>query len=100
MTRGIRQWGNSVTQWEAAVDAERQPDVHEEDRRTPVSDSYASADMDAERFAALIYEQRPTVLRVAAALVGLADAEDAAQEAIMRGLQARHTLRDLASLRS
>lgn len=100
MTRGIQQWGNSVTRWEAAVSAERQPDVHEEDGRKPMSDLRAHADMDAERFAALMHEQRPTVLRVAAALVGLADAEDAAQEAIMRGFQARHTLRDAASLRS
>ncbi|MGZ3599939.1 MAG: hypothetical protein ACXWQ5_09490, partial [Ktedonobacterales bacterium] len=71
--------------WEAAVGIERQPDAHEEDRLAPASDSRAYTDMDAERFAALMHEQRQTVLRVAAALVGLADAEDAAQEAIMRG---------------
>jgi RNA polymerase sigma factor (sigma-70 family) len=85
--------------WEAAVGIERQPDAHEEDRLAPSSDSRADTDMDAERFAVLMHEQRQTVLRVAAALVGLADAEDATQEAIMRGLQARHTLRDVASLR-
>lgn len=79
---------------------EWQPHTHEENRLAPVSDSRAQSDADAERFAVLMHEQRPTVLRVAAALVGLADAEDAAQEAIMRGWQARHTLRETASLRS
>lgn len=82
------------------VGRERQPAAHEDDRRAPASDSRADSDRDAERFATLLYEQRQTVLRVAAALVGLADAEDATQEAIMRGLQARHSLRDVASLRS
>ena len=80
--------------------AERQPDAREEGRLASAYGARASIDMDAERFAALLHEQRPTVLRIAAALVGLADAEDAAQEAVMRGLQARHSLRDAASLRS
>jgi RNA polymerase sigma factor (sigma-70 family) len=82
------------------VGTERQLDAHEEDRPAPASDSRAFTDIDAERFAALMQEQRQTVVRVAAALVGLADAEDAVQEAIMRGWQARHSLRDMASLRS
>lgn len=79
---------------------ERQPGGLEADRREPASGSSAYADMDAERFTALMHEQRPTMLRVAAALVGLADAEDAAQEAIVRGWQARHSLREATSLRS
>lgn len=102
MTRGIWEWGalRGVMRWEAGVGAEWQPHTHEEDRLALASDSRARTDMDAERFAALLHEQRPTVLRVAAALVGLADAEDAAQEAILRGLQARHTLREAAALHS
>ena len=45
-----------------------------------------SAD-DAE-FVALVPQYATAILRVAAALVGPADAEDAAQEAITRGWQA------------
>jgi RNA polymerase sigma factor (sigma-70 family) len=57
-----------------------------------------SAD-DAE-FAAIIPLYATAILRVAAALVGPADAEDAAQEAITRGWQAWPTLRDSAAVRS
>lgn len=89
-----------MMRWEAAVGTERRSDVHEEDRLTPASDSRADTDMDAEQFAALLHAHRHTVLRVAAALVGLADAEDATQEAIVRALRAQHTLREAASLRS
>jgi RNA polymerase sigma-70 factor (ECF subfamily) len=39
------------------------------------------------------------MMRVAAALVGLADAEDAAQEALMRAWQAWETLRDVDAVR-
>jgi DNA-directed RNA polymerase specialized sigma24 family protein len=39
------------------------------------------------------------MMRVAAALVGLADAEDAAQEALMRAWQAWKTLRDVDAVR-
>jgi RNA polymerase sigma-70 factor (ECF subfamily) len=42
----------------------------------------------------------PAVLRVTAALVGTADAEDAAQETIVRAWQAAPTLRDEGALRS
>ncbi|HEY7339816.1 MAG TPA: sigma-70 family RNA polymerase sigma factor [Ktedonobacterales bacterium] len=54
---------------------------------------------DAE-FVALIPQYATAILRVAAALVGPADAEDAAQEAITRGWQAWPTLRDSAAARS
>lgn len=57
-----------------------------------------SAD-DAD-FVAIIPLYATAVLRVAAALVGPADAEDAAQEAITRGWQAWPTLRDSAAARS
>ena len=54
---------------------------------------------DAERFAALVPPLAPAMLRVAAALVGPADAEDAAQEAITRAWQSWSTLRDYTALR-
>jgi RNA polymerase sigma-70 factor, ECF subfamily len=55
---------------------------------------------DDTEFATLIPLHATAILRVAAALVGPADAEDAAQEAIMRGWQAWPTLRDKAAVRS
>ena len=54
---------------------------------------------DAE-FASVIPQHATAILRVAAALVGPADAEDAAQEAITRGWQAWPTLRDSGAARS
>ncbi len=54
---------------------------------------------DEQSFALLVPPLTPAVLRVAAALVGTADAEDAAQEAILRAWQAWPTLRDPQSLR-
>lgn len=64
-------------------------------------------DADAARFSAdnvdfvtIIPQYVTAILRVAAALVGPADAEDAAQEAITRGWQAWPTLRDSAAARS
>lgn len=59
----------------------------------------ASCVMDDERFAAAALPLAPAMLRVAAALVGLADAEDAAQEAIALAWQSRSTLRDPDALR-
>jgi RNA polymerase sigma-70 factor, ECF subfamily len=40
--------------------------------------------MEYERFAALVAPHTGAMARMAAALVGLADAEDAAQEALVR----------------
>ncbi|HLZ22931.1 MAG TPA: sigma factor [Ktedonobacterales bacterium] len=54
---------------------------------------------DAERFAQQVPPLVPAMLRVAAALVGSADAEDAAQEAITRAWQSWSILRDAESLR-
>jgi len=54
---------------------------------------------DYEDFAALAPMHLATMLRVAAALVGVADAEDAAQEALMRAWQGWPGLRDRAALR-
>lgn len=51
-------------------------------------------------FADVLPAHLAAMLRTAAALVGPADAEDAAQEAILRAWQAWDTLRDLAVVRS
>lgn len=56
--------------------------------------------MDDTDFSAIIPLYATAILRVAAALVGPADAEDAAQEAITRGWQAWPTLRDTSAARS
>jgi RNA polymerase sigma-70 factor (ECF subfamily) len=50
-------------------------------------------------FVALVPLHTAAMLRVATALVGAADAEDAAQEAVVRAWQAWETLRDPAALR-
>jgi DNA-directed RNA polymerase specialized sigma24 family protein len=57
---------------------------------------------DEPSFATLLPPLTPAVLRVAAALVGTADAEDAAHEAILRAWQAWQawpTLRDTQLVR-
>ncbi len=51
-------------------------------------------------FGVLMPPHLPVMLRTAAALVGTADAEDAAQEAILRAWQAWESLRNPAVLRS
>jgi RNA polymerase sigma-70 factor (ECF subfamily) len=55
---------------------------------------------EREQFAALAPQHLSTMLRAAAALVGVADAEDAAQEALMRAWQGWSELRDVAALRA
>ncbi len=54
---------------------------------------------DVESFAMLTPLHTSAMLRVAVALVGAADAEDATQEAIVRAWQAWDDLRELESLR-
>ena len=54
---------------------------------------------DCADFVALAPMHMTTMLRVAAALVGVADAEDAAQEALVRAWQAWPSLRDAAAFR-
>jgi len=53
-----------------------------------------AAGSDAAQFNALVAQHAEKLLAVAAAIVGSADAEDAAQEAIVRAWQAWPTLRD------
>ena len=55
---------------------------------------------ESERYAAAVQPYLSAVLRVAAAIVGTADAEDAAQEALLRGWQAWQTLRHEVALRA
>jgi RNA polymerase sigma-70 factor, ECF subfamily len=56
--------------------------------------AHALADTDVALFNALIAQHAERMVRVAAAIVGIMDAEDAAQEAIVRAWQAWPTLRD------
>src|SRR5215472_10204707 len=53
-----------------------------------------------ERYIALVQLHLGAVLHLATALMGPADAEDAAQEAILRGMQAWPTLRDERAFKS
>ncbi len=55
---------------------------------------------DGESFEALVSPHLTTMLRVAAALVGKSDAEDAAQEALVRGWQAWSSLRHSSAARA
>lgn len=59
-----------------------------------------ATDSDLAEFCALIDAQAATLTRVAAALVGIADAEDAAQEAILRAWRAWPALRARSAARS
>lgn len=52
-----------------------------------------------DTFLHLVEQQTPVLLKVTSALVGFADAEDAAQEAVLRAWQARASLRDPEALR-
>ena len=56
--------------------------------------------MEDERFAPLVLPHTPAMARVAAALIGLADAEDAAQEALMRAWNGWAALREEGAVRS
>jgi len=56
--------------------------------------------MEYERFAALVGPHTDAMARVAAALVGVADAEDAAQEALLRAWRGWPTLREEGAVRA
>jgi RNA polymerase sigma-70 factor (ECF subfamily) len=60
----------------------------------------AFSDRASERYIALSQPHLGAVLRLATALMGPADAEDVAQEAILRGMQAWPTLRDEGAFKS
>lgn len=55
--------------------------------------------MDRARYAACVTPHLPTLIRAASALVGFADAEDAAQEALLRAWHAWSDLRDETAVR-
>jgi DNA-directed RNA polymerase specialized sigma24 family protein len=55
--------------------------------------------MEYERFTALVTPHIGAMARVAAALVGVADAEDAAQEALIRAWSGWETLREEKTMR-
>jgi len=59
-----------------------------------------SAGGGSSRFGVLVTPHLPAMLRVSAALVGVADAEDAAQEAVLRAWQAWEALREPGALRA
>lgn len=71
-------------------------------RSTPGGDTAGvrRGNEDAADYAALAAPHVATLLRVATALVGADDAEDAAQEALLRGWQAWETLREPEALRA
>jgi RNA polymerase sigma-70 factor (ECF subfamily) len=50
--------------------------------------------VEREQFLALVERHTPVLLKVASALVGFADAEDAAQEAVLRAWRGRESLRN------
>ena len=56
--------------------------------------------MEYERFSSLVAPHTAAMVRVAAALVGMADAEDAAQEALLRAWQHWPSLRDTGAART
>lgn len=68
------------------------------DRRDPFG--HTPDDLPGREFDLAIAPHLPIMLRAAAALVGMAEAEDAAQEAILRAWQSWRTLRDAGALRS
>ena len=67
----------------------------------PVGVSLKGAErvIDRERFLALVEPHSRALLKAASALVGFAEAEDAAQEAVLRAWQKRESLRDLEAFR-
>ncbi|HKS69630.1 MAG TPA: sigma-70 family RNA polymerase sigma factor, partial [Ktedonobacterales bacterium] len=67
--------------------------------QTAVPDAGAVTRRQRDEFAELARPHMGAMLRTAAALVGAADAEDAAQEALVRGWQAWPTLRDPEAIR-
>ncbi len=86
-----------MRQWrDPGIGARRDPDMPASSAADTGADSSARA---GERFALLVRPQMAAMLQMAAALVGFADAEDAAQEAVLRGLRAWPTLREPAALR-
>ncbi len=81
-------------------DAERAGTASDGARHDTLADVLPGALFSHEQYGALVQPHLRAVLHLATALVGPADAEDAAQEAILRGMQAWPTLHDERALKS
>jgi RNA polymerase sigma-70 factor, ECF subfamily len=81
------------------VEMERRHAGRDDPRAGPAASSGPCADLSDREFMAYVTPHLPTVVRVTAALVGAADAEDAAQEAVVRAWQAVDSLRQVEALR-
>ncbi len=68
--------------------------------RNEWDERYGDMRMEYERFSSLVAPHTAILARVAAALVGLADAEDAAQEALLRAWQHWPSLRETGAVRA
>jgi RNA polymerase sigma-70 factor (ECF subfamily) len=73
------------------------PDLRQNANAPP---SGAAPLVDVEAFLRLIEREALVLLKVTSALVGFADAEDAAQETVVKAWQARASLRDPQALRA
>jgi RNA polymerase sigma-70 factor (ECF subfamily) len=74
---------------------------HETDTSAPVDSSVPSkSELPGRLFAELAPQHTAAMMGVAAALVGLDEAEDAAQDALIKAWRAWNTLRDVSALRS
>lgn len=71
-----------------------------EDRGHDATPGSNAPEGESRSFGAVVPAHLPAMLRVAGALIGAADAEDAAQEAILRAWRAWATLRDVALARA
>lgn len=85
----------------AAMAHQQAPDAPDPRSRAPASpNEFALTRRQRDEFAELARPHMGVMLRTAAALVGTADAEDAAQEALVRGMLAFPALRDHSALRA
>jgi RNA polymerase sigma-70 factor (ECF subfamily) len=94
MTRATLATADAPPRTQSAPPAKRSAEWQQARERERGAESMAE-----EGFAALAPLHTAAMLRVAAALVGWADAEDAAQEALTRAWQAWPSLRDIGAVR-
>lgn len=91
--------GKEATLWKG-VRVEQQDTGRDKLPTRLAGDDRAYGDLSDRAFVARVTPHLPALVRVTAALVGQADAEDAAQEAIVRAWQALASLRDVEAFRS
>lgn len=87
------------TQWKG-VEMERRHAGREDPWAAPTTGGTPCTDLSDREFMAYVTPYLPALVRVTAALVGAADAEDAAQEAVVRAWQAVDSLRQVEALRT